>query len=412
MKRMLVLLFVSLWAIAGVCAGGQKESGSKGPIEITVFSGHGDLEQGTKVLIAEYLKTHQNVKITDIYNSKDYITQFQSMIASDTLPNIALLPKQSIQDYVENGIFADLSERPVAKVLFDVAKEPNSYKGKLYAVPFHLQGYGLIYNPELFAKAGIKDSPRTLAELKSVAEKLKAAGITPFISQFKEQWACGQYLLFGISPLLAKDPTLVSDINAGKKSFSNPQFAKVFDYIDILKNNAPADPLTYAFGEGAAHFAKGGGAMAIHGDWILRTALDVNPSLQIKISGIPYSDNPDDPKVIVGTADGLGIIKTAKNMPETIEFFDYYTRVESAQTLSAHNHSMVPFKGFDTSKLHPVYTDIMKLIEAGKGVGWEWVKLNPAVVKAVDMSMQAYMSGAMTSEQVLDNAEKAIAVAR
>jgi hypothetical protein len=54
----------------------------------------------------------------------------------------------------------------------------------------------------------------------------------------------------------------------------------------------------------------------------------------------------------------------------------------------------------------------MKLIEAGKGVGWEWVKLNPAVVKAVDMSMQAYMSGAMTSEQVLDNAEKAIAVAR
>lgn len=420
MKKHVVKTFITLFlaavCVSGIFAGGKSEPTNsetvKKTVELTIFIGHGDMEKGTSEIISEYEKLNPNVKITAIYNSKDYATQFQSMIASNSLPDIALVMKQNITEYTKSELFLDLSDRPAAKLLFDIAKEPNSLNGKLYAVPFHLQGYGLLYNPDLLQKAGITQPPQTLIELKNACEKLKTAGITPFASMIKEQWACGQYLLFGISPILAKNPSMVDDINSGKMSFNSPSFLKVFDYIDIMKNNDQDDPMNYAFGESAAYFGQEKAAMAIHGEWILRTALDVNPNLKMKISGIPYSENPIDSMVITGTADGIGIVKSSKNLEEAKKFFDYYTTVQSGQIMSKYNHALVPMKGFDASLLHPVYQDILKMMEAGKSVGWEWVKLKPSSVKESDISIQAYMNGSLSKEQVLQNVENAIDLAR
>ena len=381
-------------------------------VNLTFFCGHGDMEQGTKEVIAAYEKAHPNVTITDMYNSKDYETQFQSMLASNTLPDMALVIQQRIPEYAGLGLFRDLSDRPVAQRMFDVAKAANTYQGKLYAVPYHLQGYGLLYNPDLFAKAGITQPPRTLTELKAVVAKLKAAGITPFVSQFKEQWACGQYLLFGISPMLAANPSLITDVNSGAKSFDNDTFRSIFDYLDIVKANVPPNPMDYAFGEGATYFGQQKAAMAIHGDWILQTALQANPNLKVKIVGIPYSENPNDPRVVVGVADGMGIVASSPHLAQTIDFFDYYTTVASAQIISKYNHAFAPQKGFDTSGLNGVYTDISNLIAQGKGVGWEWSKLNPVVVQEADKSVQAYLTGSLTRDQVLNNIEKTLATAR
>jgi len=403
---------LSLTAAALICGLAAAAALSAAPVQLTFFCGHGDMEQGTKIVIAAYQKVHPNVTITDTYNSKDYETQFQSMLASNTLPDVALVIKQRIPEYAKLDLFMDLSNRPVAQRLFDVAKGPNMYEGKLYAVPFHLQGYGLLYNPDLFKKAGIAQAPRTLSELKAAVAKLKAAGITPFASQFKEQWACGQYLLFGISPMLAADPSLVADVNSGAKSFNNATFRSIFDYIDIMKNNAPPNPMDYAFGEGATYFGQQKAAMAVHGDWILQTALEANPDLKIKIVGIPYSENPKDPRVIVGVADGVGIVKSSPHLAEATDFFDYYTTVSSAQIVSKYNHAFAPQKGFDTSGLNGVYSDISKLIAAGQGVGWEWSKLNPVIVQEADKSVQAYLTGSLTRDQVLDNIEKTLSVAR
>lgn len=212
--------------------------------------------------------------------------------------------------------------------------------------------------------------------------------------------------------MLAADPSLITDVNSGKKSFRNDTFLSIFNYIDIMKNNAPSNPMDYAFGEGATYFGQQKAAMAIHGDWILQTALEANPNLKLKIVGIPYSENPDDPRVVIGVADGIGIVKSSPNLAAATDFFDYYTTVSSAQIISKYNHAFAPQKGFDTSGLNGVYTDISQLISQGKGVGWEWSKLNPVVVQEADKSVQAYLTGSLTKEQVLDNIEKTLALAR
>jgi raffinose/stachyose/melibiose transport system substrate-binding protein len=410
MRRIVATMCVALLVGGAVWAGGARETDDR--ITITILNGHGDMEAGTSEIIAAYEAANPNVTIEAVYNSQDYATQFQSMLASGTLPDIVLVQKQNMPDLVESGIILDLSDRPVANRLFDVARAPNSYRGNLYAVPFMLQGYGLLYNEDIFNDLGIDGPPRTLSELESTIETVSAAGLSPFTTMVGETWATGQYLLFGISPYLADDPSLIADINSGAESFANDRIAGIFDFLSIMRDNQQANAISYGFGDGAAHFGGGESAMTMHGEWILRTALDVNPDLNLKIAGVPYSNDPSDPVVVVGTADGLGVNANSENLEQVLDFFDYYTTVQSAQILSSYNRALVPFEGFDGSALHPVYQDILGAIEGGQSIGWEWVNLNPASVRAADNAMQGYMNGDLSADDVLAAVEDAIDLAR
>ncbi len=57
------------------------------------------------------------------------------------------------------------------------------------SLPWTYENLGLIYNIELFEKAGITELPDTMDELEAACEKLSAAGITPFALAAKETWS-------------------------------------------------------------------------------------------------------------------------------------------------------------------------------------------------------------------------------
>jgi raffinose/stachyose/melibiose transport system substrate-binding protein len=199
---------------------------------------------------------------------------------------------------------------------------------------------------------------------------------------------------------------------AGTVKFTDPAFQSVFDYIDIFRQNVPENPFTYAFGEGASFLGQNKAAMAVHGDWILRTALEVNPNLNVHMVGLPVTNNVNDPRIIVGVANGLGIIKNSKHLDEAIKFFDYLTSLKSMQTISKYNHAFSPLKGFDTSGLHPVYEDINVAMQNGRSIPWEWLKVSPGGVKSeAGKSIQAYLSGQIDKQQVLENIQRALDMA-
>ena len=75
----------------------------------------------------------------------------------------------------------DLSDQPWVNDLVDMAKEPMTKDGKVYGMPMNLEGWGYIYNKDLFEQAGITELPKTYAQLEDAAKKLEAAGITPLL---------------------------------------------------------------------------------------------------------------------------------------------------------------------------------------------------------------------------------------
>lgn len=69
----------------------------------------------------------------------------------------------------------------------DFYRGRNSYQGKIYAVPMEQDLMGVYYNRDLFKKLGL-EVPKTYAEFKTVAEKVKEAGLIPIAFGNKDKW--------------------------------------------------------------------------------------------------------------------------------------------------------------------------------------------------------------------------------
>ena len=63
-----------------------------------------------------------------------------------------------------------------------------TFNGQKMAVPYIVDGMGIVYRKDLFAQAGITAPPTTFAELTTDAATLKAKGITPFSFAGKQPW--------------------------------------------------------------------------------------------------------------------------------------------------------------------------------------------------------------------------------
>lgn len=87
--------------------------------------------------------------------------------------------------YSKAGLALDLTPRikelKLDETLVASAIELAQYNDKLYGVPNRLVSMSFFYRKEMLEKAGVTE-PRSFAELEAAAEKLKAAGITPFSS--------------------------------------------------------------------------------------------------------------------------------------------------------------------------------------------------------------------------------------
>lgn len=139
-------------------------------------------------MINEFEAEHENIKIKleTVGGGADYGAALRSKFASGSTPDI-----------FNNGGFkelelwkehlADLSNEPWVSSLLPIGAVPTTDEdGTLYGMPVNLEGYGFIYNKDLFEQAGIDTPPGTISELKAAAEKLEAAGITPFSAGYAD----------------------------------------------------------------------------------------------------------------------------------------------------------------------------------------------------------------------------------
>ena len=62
--------------------------------------------------------------------------------------------------------------------------------GKIMSLPWTYENMGLIYNKDLFEKAGITELPKTMDELEAACEKLDAAASQHFLWQPRRPGYC------------------------------------------------------------------------------------------------------------------------------------------------------------------------------------------------------------------------------
>ena len=161
------------------------------PVTVTVWS-WSPVTPTMNAMVAAIEKAHPDIHVqAQIQPHAAYSVSLQAAVGSGNMPDIiGLAPGAETQQYRPHL----LKLAPIAEELWGKDWQHNFAPSLLaearfgnpegdadfYAIPQEAQINNFWYNIPAFTKAGLAGPPKTMAELVADAEKLRAAGFTPF----------------------------------------------------------------------------------------------------------------------------------------------------------------------------------------------------------------------------------------
>lgn len=307
----------------------------------------------------------------------------------------------------------DLSGEPWVGDLVDATKQQITLDGKLVGMPMNTEGYGFLYNKALFQQAGITEVPNTLTGLKEAASKLQEAGITPFENGYGEWWILG---IHNLNIALAKqdDPTaFIEGLMAGTETFvGNAIFEEWVDLLDTTIEFGQKNPLTTDYNTQITEFAAGGAAMTQQGNWTQVQIDGVNANLDLGILPMPINDDAAlNDNVFVGVPNNWVVNKNSAVKQEAKDFLNWLVTSETGKRYIVDEFKFIPaFTNipFTPEQLGDIAANISEYSNAGKTLPWVWAMLPDGSTQEFGASMQAYVGGKLTKEQLLESFDSAI----
>jgi multiple sugar transport system substrate-binding protein len=172
MKRFISLMAVTvlatLLALTGCESYSSKETASNKdsskPIKLSItWWGSQSRHDYTQKLLDSYASKNPNITFEATPSGWDgYFDKLSAQAASDTMPDIIQMDYGFISTFSKNNTLSDLSEFINDKTLDMSDIDPNLIEmgkvdGKLAGAPISQAALALIYNPDVFAKAGLQE---------------------------------------------------------------------------------------------------------------------------------------------------------------------------------------------------------------------------------------------------------------
>lgn len=415
MKRLTLLsgVLASSLLFATACSNSGSESttkssgGSEDEVVIDMFQFKVEIAEQLKEVTDAYTKENPNVtfNIQTVGGGADYSAALKAQFASGNEPDLFNNGGfQEAQTWLEK--LEDLSDQPWVDDLYDVAKEPMTVDGKIYGQPLNLEGYGFIYNKDLFKKAGIKELPTTLPELEAASKQLKAKGITPFSNGYGEWWVLGNHL-FNIPVAQQDDPdAFIKGLNEGTAKFEgNETFKQFMNLFDLTLKYGNDNPLTTDYNTQVTQFAAGETAMMQQGNWTVNMITKINPDMEMGFIPMPISDDKEkNDKLAVGVPNNWVVNKNAPeaDKEEAKKFLNWLVTSETGQKFLVEEFKFIPaFKSIDGKGIDSLSDDILKYSDEGKTLSWNWFKYPDGAVQEIGAAMQSYAGDQISEDGFL-----------
>ncbi|MFI1537763.1 ABC transporter substrate-binding protein [Streptomyces anandii] len=308
-----------------------------------------------KSLIAGFEHAHPNIHVNVVGNMTDDKINQALRSGGDKAPDvISSFTTNNVGKFCSSGALIDLNpffKKAGIDPRATFPKPMNEYTqfdGNRCTVPLLGDAYGLYYNKTAFAKAGIKNPPKTWSEFETDAKKLtipqgdgyKQLGFMPdyhgwetttehYFAQFSPT-----YFNSSGKSNLAKDPAFEKGFTLQKKLVDElGGFQKLEKYRATLGDEwGPKHP-----------FHTGQVAMQLDGEWRLGMAVDAKPKFDIGVAPLPV---PDDRASQYGkgyiTGTIAGIAATSHKQNAAWEFVKYITTDTDAVVGFANDIHNVP----------------------------------------------------------------------
>jgi multiple sugar transport system substrate-binding protein len=328
----LVLLVLSASVIAG--CGGSSES-SSGSADLTLWTGFTDRELGVmKDVIADFEKTHPDIHVKVVGGISD--DKIVAAIRGGNAPDVAHSFDAGAYTgaYCSNGAWIDLADYMNQDGLSDdvfpeVPRQYSQFEGTRCALPMLADVYGLYYNKDLFAKAGLDGPPQTVSQLMDYAKKLternpdgslKVVGLDPFdgfyeniAAHWAPQWGVDWVDESGKSNLAAQPGW--ADMLRWQK-----ELIDWYGYDNLVRWQASAGDEFSAQNA----FERGKLAMNLDGEWRVAFIGAEHPELNFGTAPLPVDDaQPDLYGSGYTSGSIIGIPKTSGHKDEAWQLLKY-----------------------------------------------------------------------------------------
>ncbi len=424
-KRSMVLMSAALALTAVLSGCGSSNNGNnaanspsasspgaetpKKNVTIKMFQFKVEIAEQLQNLVNEYEKeTGVKVQIETVGGGADYGAALKAKFNSGDKPDIFNNGGFSDLDlWLEN--LEELSDQPWVKDLVKGTDEPMTHDGKLYGMPIGVEGYGFIYNKDLFAQAGITEVPKTLTQLEDAAKKLQDKGITPFINGYGEWWVLGNHFVNLPFAYQADPNAFIAGLNDGSQKIpGNEVFENWTKLFDLTVKYGGKNPLQTDYNTQVTEFATGKAAMTQQGNWTQVQITKTNPDVNIGFMPMPISeDAAANDKLFVGVPNNWVINKNSAVKEEAKAFLNWMVTSETGKSYITKEFKFIPALttiSATEEDLGALASDIMKYNKDGKVLSWNWFKFpqGEASSKKFGDSMQGYVGGQLTKEKMLE----------
>lgn len=380
---------------------------------VKIFQFKTEIVEGLNELKVEFEKEYPNIKldIQTVGGGADYAaalkTKFASGDAPDIFSNGGFAELDMWQDKIE-----DLSDQPWVQDLVPLAAEPMTKDGKVYGMPMNLEGIGYIYNKDLFEKAGITETPKTIAELEDAAKKLQAIDVTPFGNAYQEWWLLGNQ---GISVAFARQDNVdefIKGLNEGTATIAgNEHFKNWSDLLKLTVQYGQKNPLTTDANTHLAMFASGEVAMMQEGNWAQTLVDNITPDMNIGMFPMPIDNDAEkNDKLTVGIPANLVVNKESASKEEAKTFLNWLVTSDLGKEYISKQWKFIPALTTipaTSEDIGMLGADVKKYVDENKVYGLQSSKFPDGVTQEFASVIQQLIADKVDVEGWMSNMQAA-----
>lgn len=412
MKKMSVLVLLILMAAIPVFAGGGQEETESGVAEVVeqatvkfFISGKSVWGEPMETVVQKFSEDYPNITVEYevVGGGTDWRPILATRARTNNLPDIFMIDGAS--DYAVYGEFLeDLSDMDVVDHFLPIAEDSAYVDGNLVGLPASIEGYGYIYNRDLFAQAGIDKVPETFGELEMAVEQLQAAGITPFTSGYGTWWVISNHQL-NVPFASQDDPKgFIEQLNAGTATMAdNEYFQDLEQLIQLVKNNTGGDPLSEDHHMQVSLFAGEQSAMIQQGNWKEAAILDANPDMDMGLVPLALTeDAARSGRVPVGIPWYFVVSKDSEVKDEAKVFLNWLLNEPNGQEQLATTLNSIPaYDHFDVDFAGGISQDVLAYSLEGKTMPWTFGLWPQGYTQSAADILQEYVAERITFEEAL-----------
>lgn len=339
-----VLTGSMLVTLAG-CSGGEEKKADDGKTHISFMGWGSDSEIETfEKMIDGFEKKNPDIKVDyTTVPSGDFDTKLQNMIAAGQQPDAFYCPVDSFAKYVATGNLYDLTsyieDNKLEGNIWQNAMDIYRYDGEktgsgsIYALPKDVSAFPIVYNKDLFEKAGItaptEEEPWDWNDYREAAVQLTDGEVygTAMYSLESAVWSNGADWL---------------DESLTEVGFTSPAFVEALQFVADLRSKDHAAPSSAEETSLSSYdrFMQGKLGMMGVGSWAVAD-LWKNCNFEWDIMDWPVNPNTGEKAVWFGSA-GLAVSPKSEHKEEACKLISYLALDEETQRIGYENGQSVP----------------------------------------------------------------------